>query len=526
MVAQVNSLSHPTRKRIALLLVALAFLLAFAWLSLRYDPWNRKLRADPSIMLYVGQQILRGNPPYATVTIVKTPMAGFLAAGAVAVGRAVGWSDVLASRLGFILLGGALIAVTFLYGRQMWGWRAGIFSALVLLGLNNINQLVAEGPSPKVPFILFGAAALWFITRRAWFAAGVCAALAFMTWQPGLAFVGATLLAIFLLPRQEWRRAFLLALAGIAAPLLVLAYYFAVNDALAPALRQTFGATANYFGAAKASRNFISVIGENLNTLAQVTPGCFDREELFLPLAFVGWLVWLGAALVRARRGDRKFFRVSVPLLLAFGALGAFSLIDFQSCADLVPFFPFLALGGGWLLACSTRALENFFAARGANQKWLGRAFVGLLAAVVFLYGIWDVLNVRRVNALRAQQDMAAKIETYLAPHDSIQEFGDAVVLVFLHRENALSFIHLGDKQGQGILRAEGLTPEGLTARLAQAHPRVIILSRAKERDWAAPLYEWIETNYMLKESFANQEGGTTQGTDVYIPRAFSLTAP
>src|SRR5436190_1438691 len=199
--------------------ICIALVLAFLAVSWQYDPQQRKLRADPSIMLYVGQQILRGNPPYATVTIVKTPMTGILAAGAIATGRVFGWSDVFGARAGFMVLGGLLVAVTFLCGTALFSRTAGLFASLAILGMDGVSQRVTDGPSPKVPFILFGIAALWLTARKHWFWAGVAAALSFLTWQPGAAFVVALWVAVFLNARTEWKRALAVSVAGVATPL-------------------------------------------------------------------------------------------------------------------------------------------------------------------------------------------------------------------------------------------------------------------------------------------------------------------
>jgi 4-amino-4-deoxy-L-arabinose transferase-like glycosyltransferase len=465
-------------------------------------------------MLYVGQQILRGNPPYARVTIVKTPLTGMLAAGAIGAGRAIGWNDVFAARAGFILLGGLLVVVTYLCGAALFSRRTGLFAALALLGMDGVSQRVTDGPSPKVPFILFGMAAVWLTARKRWFLAGAAAALSFLTWQPGAVFVALVWFAVWFNARGERGRALLNAVAGALTPLAVVGVYLAASGALDSALKQTFLANASYFGASKVGAGILNVLRENALNVVSDTPQCFRDEPMFLVLGAFG-LSGIGAyALWRARRGTHRELFLYAPLLLSAGALGAFTLLDFQSCADVLPFFPYFAIGTAWILAMGLTLLEA--RVRGA---WVAPAATAVVCILLLAYGLADVSPGARATGLSQQREMAARVNERLGAGERIQQFGDAVLLVLLERENATRFIHLGDKQGAGILRAEGMEPAQLPALVEAAQPRVITLSRAKDQPWAEPLYEWIDRNYARVEGYDAQSGGTPQVTEIYLRR-------
>lgn len=100
-----------------------------------------------------------------------------------------------------------------------------------------------------------------------------------------------------------------------------------------------------------------------------------------------------------------------------------------------------------------------------------------------------------------------------------MQQFGDTLLLIVTRRENATRFVHLGEKQGLGILTAEGVSMEQLIEQLRDANPRVITLSRAKGKAWAQPLYAWLEANYRLDSTYGASEGGTQKEMDVYLRR-------
>ncbi len=522
-IADIGGL-HRAASRWATLLLCAALLLAFLWVSWQYDPLQRKLRADPSIMLYVGQQILRGNPPYATVTIVKTPLTGILAATAIGAGRVLGWDDIFSARAGFMLLGGMLIVVTFFCGAALFSKRAGLFAALALLGMDGISQRVTDGPSPKVPFILFGLAALWLTARKHWFLAGAAAGLSFLTWQPGAIFVVVVWFAVFLNARSEWKRAFAYAIVGALAPLALVALYLAANGALDAALKQTLGANASYFGASKVGAGILNVLRENAANVMRDAQQCFRHKELFMIFGAFGISAIGAHVLWRARRGHARELFLCAPFLISVGALGAFTLVDFQSCADVLPFFPYFALSIGWLAAMLITLLEtrvkHLFAQRvesASPDAWFAPAATLLVCILLLSYGLAKVGRSGNADALAQQRAMAARVHARLDADESIQQFGDAVLLVLLQRENASRFIHLGDKQGAGILRAEGIEPAHLPSLLERAQPRVITLSRAKDQPWAQPLYEWIEKHYTLVEGYDAQSGGTPQVTEIYL---------
>lgn len=500
------------------LVIAIGLLALTVWLGFQYNPAQRRLRADPSIMLYVGQQILRGNPPYRSVTIVKTPAAGILAAGALQAGRLIGWDDVFSARVGFIGLAGLLVAVTFLAGAALWSRWAGLYAAFMLLGMDILLQRAADGPSPKVPFILFGIASIWLGARQRWLLAGAAAALAFLTWQPGLIFVAAVALGAFLNAREQRWRAAGMTLLGALAPVALVGGYLALTGALDAGLRQSFGANASYFGSNKLGAGLLGVIGGNAASVASETPGCFTAEEWFLPLGILGLLGSFAAAVWQARRRAFASLFLLTPLALSFLVLAGFTLIDFQSCADVLPFFPYLALGGGWLGWQVVRLVTGSGTGGEAARRERMAAVVGAaLGAMLLYYGLTDTLNARGGEGLAQQRELAATINRQLGPSDTFQQFGDAVFLVLLGRENATPFMHLGNKQGAGVLRAEGITPDELPQIVARAHPRVITLSRAKEQPWAEPLYTWIQANYTLTDSYDVTGGGTPQQTDLYV---------
>lgn len=484
----------------------------------QYDPANHRLESDPSYMLYAGQQILRGHPPYVGVTIVKTPLTAMLSAGAIAAGRALNLDDIFAARAAFILLAALLAGVLYLYAAALWTRWAGGFAALALIGSEMLGKTLGDGPAPKVLFILFGMTALWLTLRRRYFWAGALGALSFLSWQPGLLFVAAAAIGALLDggPSSTVFRLPSLFL-GALVPLALVAVYLALGDALVAGIRQTFFANASYLDTVTAHRSVLETMGVNAARLPRLAPRCLSDEGLILAARVIGILGFCAAGIAAwARRREGARGAQIAPLLFALLVIGGFTLVDLQSCPDLLPFVPFLALGTGWLLGeivgQSDRVLAH--SPRGKRARYAVPAAIVILLAI---YAIYNLLTTPPLPGLAAQQQMARSINRYLAPGDKLQQFGDAVALILLKRENATRYIHLGQKQGEGVVRAEGFVPQELPALLAQARPRVITLSRAKDEVWAKPLYEFLADHYHLAESFGVDQGGTPQITDVYV---------
>lgn len=513
----------------------------------QYDPVNYRLDDDASFMLYAGQQILRGVAPYTGVAIVKLPLSPLLAALGIGAGRLFGVDDILAGRIVFWLCAGLTVGAVYLIGAQVaqylpfrgrsedpkalgtWeraaGWLVGSFSAVVLLSWQVLGTQVARGPEAKLPMICAGMVWVVLIARRRFFWAGVAGALAFLAWQPGLVFVAAALLSGAVVSTR--RRALFAALGGALVPLLLVGIYLGANGALGSMFRQAFGANANYLGDKKFAAGLGGVLLANVTKLREVSFECNLTEAPFLLLAMVGlvgggvWLVW---RLLRAR--DAQAFLDLFPLGLSGAALFGFSLLDLQKCSDVIPLMPYYALGAGgllggaFLLGVSVLARASS-APRHENTRALTVLYGGgaLLLVILFWYGARDAFALAPQNGLAEERATAAEIEARLAPGDRVQEFGNTGFLVITRRDNATRFIHLGEKQGLGIFTAEGITLDEVVAQVRTANPRAILLSRAKNKEWAAPLYAWINENYVADAVYNASLNTRNKGLEVFWKR-------
>ncbi len=507
------------RARDALILIALTLLALSVFLQ--NAPFTRALSPDLSMMMYAGQEIARGHPPYKYAMIVKTPLTPTLAALALVAGRPFGADDVIAMRLLFIALAVAAVLLTYFFARDAFSSRAvGWFSALALTSFAFLGARAAIGPEPKLVVLVFGLAACWAIQKRAAWWAGICAALAFLAWQIAGIYLLVALAAFWLgaKPGARWKHSARL-LAGFLLTLAPFVLYLLVTDALYPAWAQTILGNFNFLRGESASQTggFIARVTLSSTKLASATWRCLANERALVLAGIAGAFGFTAQAVLQTRA---KKFQDAPWGILALSAsalgLGLFALYDFQNCPDLLPFFGILAIGCGWLV---TRGLE-WLATRVAppTRAWLKPALVGLTTLALLAYGVTDTFLTGALNRQRAPQEkIAARVEQALQPGDTLQQFGDAVVLVLTRRANATPVLHLGPKQHQGIFFMYENGLDGYIAYLDAHKPRVITLSRRKAEAWAQPLYDWIAANYHLAESFDETEGGTVNVIDLYV---------
>jgi len=492
-------------------------LLAFiaAEYALNYNIFSQALPQDTTYHIYAAQQMLEGHAIYRDVAIIKAPLADFVTAFALIAGRALGLSDIMSARLMSLWVVMGTTAVTYWAGRVLFRSRAvGLFAGVIMAGWNFYGLRAVTGPEPKAFLILFAMPAFIFIAQKRWLAAGICAALAALAWQPGLMVAGLAGAAALVAPwletsrvarPQRWR-AGLAQLArvvgGFAIPFAITLAYLLWNNALTPAWNATIGANLTHFGNEQARTPLPQMLRENFDEIFFIDARyCFSFQENWLWLASaLGFIGISGAQIINAWRMKRAPLDLErAPLILYTLGFAAFSLVDFDFCPDLFPLLPIGALAAGWLAWQATRA-----ASVGVNRliprisphvvEW---ALGGVIVAALYYVYVWDVRAYTVTGVNFQDQLYAAQVaQKYLEPGDTILSFGNAIILVELRMSNASKIIHLGSKSGQGVLAFEPGGIQGMVYDLNLKPPKLITLARDKEPEWAAPFYAWRDEFY------------------------------
>lgn len=496
---------------LALTLVALVY-------ALQYNLLFQAIPHDTTFHIYAAQQMLDGHPIYRDVAIVKAPLADFATVFAVWLARLVHISDVMGARLMSLAVAVATTSVTYLAGRVLFRSRiVGVIAGLVMAGWNFYGWRAVTGPEPKAFLILFGMLGLVFIARKHWGWAGMGAALATLSWQPGLMLAALAMAGALVAPLLEKRQVplgaaaragginLLWVLGGFAVPLVLVIAYLGANNALGAAWNATIGANVTHLANTEARTPLPQMIADNYaELLADGGQYCFSPQEAWLVVGgILGFVGIMGMQVVTAVRKRRLPINLEhTPLILYTLGFAAFTLVDFDFCPDIFPLQPVLALGIGWLGWGAARLLGQW-AGRWFNSTQVKIAFSALLALVIVYVYILDVRGYQVTGEnFEDQMTVAVAASAYLLPTDHVLSFGDAIVPVTLHLRNSSKILHLGSKSGLGVLASEPGGVQSMIDALDRDPPKLISLSRESFPDWSKPFYEWLARRYDPGEEF------------------------
>ncbi|WP_119069443.1 ArnT family glycosyltransferase [Rubrobacter indicoceani] len=450
------------------------------------------LYRDYGIYLYGGQMMAGGVPPYAGIFDHKGPMPVFLSALGVVLSGLFGTDDLITVRAVFFGVGCLAALSVYWLGRSVFNSRmVGLFAALIFVGFQAYSVGVASGPEPKTPLVLFQVLALALMVHRRWLLAGLCGALAFLTWQPaGILLAVGFLTAVFGAGRFGAASRFA---GGAAIPLAVTLAYYLYSGALREFLEGFL-----VFNLLRVSRGGEQPY-ENIRQL--VLPISNGYDFMALP-ALVGLVTLLVLCILRLR--DHRF----TPLLLSLPLFGAWSLVDFQVSEDFYIFLPYAAVGLGAGLAL----LSDRFGGRFREAVLPAGIAVGLVGAAV-VGGPFVDKDATPGPSLQEQERSAEQITARFGENATIVSINAPQVLALIHEKNPNPYLFITD----GIDRQVDATyPGGFTGwieNLEEQNPDAIAYFADAQRQMPfndltpenrRELQEWLETGYSREEKVGN----------------------
>ena len=147
--------------------------------------FHGSLYRDAAIYAYAGQQVADGVPPYVGIMNRAGPLAHLVPGLGVLGAQLVGIDELLGMRILMMVLSIAVVWVTYLCGRDLFGSRlAGTVSATAMLTFQGFVTYATGGPREKTIMMLFLVMGVWAVSKRRWAWAGVCVAFATLAWQP------------------------------------------------------------------------------------------------------------------------------------------------------------------------------------------------------------------------------------------------------------------------------------------------------------------------------------------------------
>lgn len=385
--------------------------------------YGGELTRDLALYSYSGQQVVEGVPPYVSVLNRAGPLAHLVPAFGALVARVLGTDDVLTMRVVMTVLSVISVWLLYVVGRNIFRSRlAGAASAAALLVCQGFVIYATGGPREKTTIVFLLILALWAVTHRRWAAAGVCVALATLTWQPafwvGTAVAGVAMLA---LPtrRDVWRSIVRFCLAGLATTAVFLVG-FALVGALDDFVQCFLVINARY-------TRQTELIGYLLS----------DPTDLWNGFGWTLWVLIAGlvATVVIAwkqfRHGDRHDHMTMTQVGLGAGTVISlvWSLgVAFNGWADAMFVVPIasLGLGGGVALLAERYAAQR---PRLPRTALIGFTVVALLASA---YNSWDT----RRHVLPEQRRQIAAVLAAAPEGYTIASVGAPQPLVLARRTN------------------------------------------------------------------------------------------
>ncbi len=427
------------------------------------------LSRDEAMYAYPGQQLAHGVPPYASVFDPKGPLAAMVAGLGAALGNAAGAGDLVAIRVAFFVVSCATVLAVFLLAQRLWrSTTAGVVAAVAFASFRGFAADALSGPDAKTPGVLCLVASMWLLLRGRWFWAGAAGSLAFLVWQPLVVFpVVAVLFAPVGAEAGRRRRAAGLAAAGVAAPLVATAAYFAAVGALSRLVGAAF-----VFPLTGIHRARMSVL-ERLDLIATVVHRDYRASGLLF-WAGLSLLLALTVALLARHRGHPGRALRS-PLVLVVGLTGlaqaGYAAVDFQGYPDLYPLLPYAALGLGGAAALAVGALRGITARRAVTAA--------VLVAATGLVGVswtWFGSDPMNDGGLRAQRADACGLTRMLGRTGSVYALGDPTPLVLTGRRNPDRFVYLASGVDRWKIRHTAGGFAGWTAQIAADRPQVVVI--------------------------------------------------
>jgi hypothetical protein len=443
--------------------------------------FNGKLVRDDAIWLYSGQQMAQGIPPYVSIFDFKSPLGPMLAGVSAWTAYLVGGDDIFSVRFVFFLLSCFTVVAVYYWCKTLFrSQAAGILSAIAFLGFWGFARHAGSGPQAKTAMVFLQVLALHYTSRKRWFWAGFCGALAAWAWQPAAIFV---IIPFLLACLQSDRKSYGRLLLGACIPSLIILAYFVYYGAFQDLLD---GAVLFTLNELQRGRPFLEHVRFVRRTLLDGFP------YAFVPIC-LGFLALLWSYPWRRRGRSWRQVLADDPcagLWLTLPLPMLWSLSDFQGYDDFFIFLPYVAVGFGGLLFYVAKRLSVW------RSQWY-RLLVGLFAAAMLVPSalFYNAKRVEIGHYLDLQRAWARTIEAELVQDGTLMSIGTPELLVLTHRRNAHRFLYIVEGIDSFI---HDKTPggfEGWLAEIEKTAPRVIGFKYSPGQHMDR-LREWLTGHY------------------------------
>jgi hypothetical protein len=388
-----------------------------------------ELTRDEAVYAYAGQQLLHGVAPYRSIFDPKGPVAAFVAAAGAWLGQVTGHAELTGIRVVYGAVACLGVAAVFLLARETWSSTvAGFAAALGLCCLPAFATDAFSGPDAKTPLVLLTALTMWVALRGHWFAAGMCAGVTVLTWQPLFVFpLVVVAAAAWTTAPGERRGSAVRAAGGLGLVLAAMLGYFLATRSFGVA----FDAAVHF--PLTGIRHAETTVASRVDAVRRAVTSRGAVAGIAMVIGAVAFLVLAVVALVERHDTWRERSRAPLTLVVVVPGLAsaAYCLADFQGSPDLIPVLPYAALGLGGLVPHVARLLPS------RASGVLGGAPLLVLAGFA-----WSA-PVGTPGDLAKQRVQARSIASLVPSGSTMWAFGDPRPLVLTGRRNPDRFVYL-----------------------------------------------------------------------------------
>jgi hypothetical protein len=454
------------------------------WLTLAFGPGSLALQGlDAMFYFFTSERAAYGTPPFLSAFSPQNALGVLLPAVGILLGRPFGADALIASRVMTIALYAASVGLVAVLALRLTARRsAALLAGLAYLSFAPLAFTAAAGGQPKNVLAFFVILTLVLVERGRFALAGLAAAGAYLSYQPGLILLPGVLLAAVAAhsPAALGR-----SLGGFAGGVLVYVSYLALGGALADAFDQTH----RYMAASRGGR--LPDLSEVYWTWRRIWLAGFGRLNV-LPLVGVAGLALVGVLALARLRAVIPAIRgapVWAALLVSGAGAAAYALLDYGGVPDTYLGLTYVALFSAvFILAVMDRIGKGKLAV--LRPPLVALAALGLALVAVRTF------QVQRRNALPLaladQRAAAREVGRMLGEGRTVFALGFPYLLAMNHVDNwsIYSSSH-SVRPATGYWGYRNPDADFVPVRGGRL-PDVILWSRGRPRGWP----EWLEARY------------------------------
>lgn len=471
-----------SQTRITVSLFSLLFLISIFFFYLHW-PMENTVWPVAGHHYYLSQQIYRGEVLYRDLFIDKPPLTELIGAGCFLICSGKLIPAIILTRwvffLFFMLSAVPLFVISkTILKKSYLTW----LTIIIFLSFNFPYEKLARSADWHVLMVFFGLASLALYLRNRRLICGLTAAMAFLSWQPGIIYIIAVTFAVLLFTRVGRLKKLTGILILFLLPVGLTIVYVWCRGSFSDMIEQTV-----LYGRINVGDGFL----EGIKVIPERIRISYSRNIPIMLLGILGFaLNWL--QVVRGGGAVRKMYFFPLSLL---SMVIIISLIDFQSSRDVIPALPWLSFYAVFLID----------RVPGSEKSPVFRFILILFLAGLVIYSLVGTVKERphRLALQKQQEKILAELERWgLGEGESILCMESVLPCLFLERKNLTRHVYyLQDKHYLFIQTYEEGGFDSVSRAVDKNKPRLIRIAKCpwSKEDWPKKRFDPLRVSLTEK---------------------------